>query len=141
MTQRRTSAATDRGGVALTLALDEAGRAGWRTELRSTLDGSVGQGTLEDVILVTGELVANALEHGLPPVSLEVVADPGDPVLVSVHDHGPPAPLTPAAVSTESVRGRGLLIVDSLTSEWGVRDTEHGKAVWALVAQQDEARS
>ena len=38
-------------------------------------------------------------------------------------------------ISLEAVRGRGLLIVDSLTTEWGVLESEHGKAVGARVAQ------
>ncbi len=137
MTQRRQPSATDRGRVAMTLALDEVGRAGWRSEMRSALVGARSPDIVEDAILVAGELVANAVEHGLPPASLELAAEPGGPVLVSVHDHGAPVPLAPVAFSHEAVRGRGLLIVDSLSSEWGVRETEHGKAVWARVAQQD----
>jgi anti-sigma regulatory factor (Ser/Thr protein kinase) len=141
VTQRRQPSATDRGRVAMNLALDEVGRAGWRSQMRSALVGALPRDTVEDVILVAGELVANAVEHGLPPASLELAAEPGGPVLVSVHDHGAPVPLAPTAFSHEAVRGRGLLIVDSLSSEWGVRETEHGKAVWARVAQQDEAGS
>jgi anti-sigma regulatory factor (Ser/Thr protein kinase) len=125
----------------MTLALDEVGRAGWRSEIRGALVGSLPQETVEDIILVAGELVANAVEHGLPPASLELAAEAGGPVVVSVHDHGAPVPLVPAAFAQDAVRGRGLVIVDALTTEWGVRETEHGKEVWARVAPQDEARS
>lgn len=139
MTQRRTPAATDGGGVAMALVLDSDGRTVWRSTLRSTLDGTVGADTVEDVIIVAGELVANALEHGLPPAALEVLAEPEGSVLVSVLDHGSVVPLSPMPMSLEAVRGRGLLIVDSLTTEWGVLESEHGKAVWARVAQDGEA--
>ena len=139
MTQRRTRAATDGGGVAMALVLDADGRTVWRSTLRSTLDGTVAADTVEDVIIVAGELVANALEHGLPPAALEVLAEPEGSVLVSVLDHGSVVPLSPMPISLEAVRGRGLLIVDSLTSEWGVLESGHGKAVWARVAEDGEA--
>ncbi len=139
MTQRRTPASTDHGGVAMAVVLDDGGRAAWRSTLRTTLDGTVAPDTVEDVIIVAGELVANALEHGLPPAALEVLAEPAGSVLVSVLDHGSVVPLSPMPVSLEAVRGRGLLIVDSLTTEWGVLESERGKAVWARVAADGEA--
>lgn len=139
MTQRRKPAATGRGGGAVTLVLDEDGRTVWRSTLRSALTEAASPGTVEDAIIVAGELVANALEHGLPPATLEVVVEPAGSVLVSVLDHGSVVPLSPMPISLEAVRGRGLLIVDSLTTEWGVLESAKGKAVWARVARDGEA--
>ena len=140
MTQWRTPSAGDRDGAGLALDLDSVGRATWRAELRSVLGTTADPATLEDVMLVTGELVANALEHGVSPASLEVLIDDTGGVLVSVLDHGPVLQLTPVPIALHAARGRGLVIVASLTSEWGVSATDHGKAVWGRVAPQDEAR-
>jgi anti-sigma regulatory factor (Ser/Thr protein kinase) len=88
----------------------------------------------EDVMLVAGELVANALEHGRPPVVLHAVSQQPHLVVVEVIDGGPPMELAPAPSAVGAVRGRGLAIVQALADEWGVRGTGRGKSVWARVS-------
>lgn len=152
MTQRRPRSAAESGEVVLALALDEAGQASWRSALRAAIPGSDDVDLddpddrdarlLEDLMLVAGELVANGVEHGLAPAALEVVVEradgtPPDAVLVSVLDGGPVVALSPLPIAPGAVRGRGLAIVEALSTDWGVLATTHGKAVWARVARTE----
>ena len=69
---------------------------------------------VDDVRLVTSELVGNAVRHGEPPVTLDVVLDDGDGrhrVVLTCRDGGPWDGSDPSPDS-----GRGLLIVRALCS-------------------------
>ena len=49
---------------------------------------------------------------------------------VEVHEHDPHLPVL-APLDPEGVRGRGLLLVDTLSREWGVTVIhDDGKTVW-----------
>lgn len=89
---------------------------------------------LRDAELLVSEIVTNAIRHGRPAVSLQLSLDP--PGLgVYVHDHGDveamPAGDTPVP-DVGQPGGRGLLIVRSVASEWGIvpSDPPPGKTVW-----------
>ena len=60
----------------------------------------------------------------------ETLAREGHSVLLSVQDASPRLP-RPAVPGPAHERGRGLLIVDRLSSGWGVETTDDLKAVWA----------
>ena len=67
---------------------------------------------VDDVRLVTSELVGNAVRHGEPPVTLEVLLDDGGGrhrVILTCHDGGPWDGSDPSPSS-----GRGLVIVRAL---------------------------
>lgn len=87
---------------------------------------------VEDAKLLVSELVTNAVRHGRPDISLRVSLVP--PLIgVSVHDQGSVMPSTeiqPPDLAAGS--GRGLMIVDRLSSRWGVipSDPAPGKTVW-----------
>lgn len=86
---------------------------------------------LEDVdaaVLLTSELVTNAVVHGRPPIELEVTMA-GAAVRVAVRDGSPMLP-TLAPASDEATGGRGLLLVDTLASRWGVEHAGPCKVVW-----------
>ncbi|MEO9239387.1 MAG: ATP-binding protein, partial [Jatrophihabitantaceae bacterium] len=90
------------------------------------------RGALQDAQLLSCELVANALQHGQPPIVLSMHCS-GDGLKVSVSDQaatGPPAVLVLA--NPDQVSGRGLPIVAELASDWGVtrHRADHGKTVW-----------
>jgi anti-sigma regulatory factor (Ser/Thr protein kinase) len=94
----------------------------------------LGGEVLDDITLIVSELVSNAVRHGRPEIALRMTVEPLS-VDVSVLDHGtalPPAQATPAPDPT-AASGRGLAIVESLASDWGVHplETESGKCVWA----------
>lgn len=85
----------------------EAVRAAW-----PTLVGL--EDLVDDVRLVTSELVGNAVRHGEPPVTLEVTLDDDrghHRVILTCHDGGPWDGSDPSPSS-----GRGLVIVRALCS-------------------------
>jgi anti-sigma regulatory factor (Ser/Thr protein kinase) len=72
----------------------------------------------EDAVLLTSELVANALQHGKGAVTLRVVNEPGE-LLVEVADEGHGAiEMTP---KPSPLGGWGLQVVDTVAADWGVR--------------------
>ncbi|MEU3447305.1 ATP-binding protein [Streptomyces thermolilacinus] len=89
------------------------------------------------VELVVAELAANAVLHGCVPgrnFELRLVRDPAArTVRVEVSDTHPGRPeRVTAPVDAEG--GRGLLLVDSVTSRWGVANRNGpGKTVWAEI--------
>ena len=88
---------------------------------------------LDDVELIVSELVSNAVRHGRPAIVLRLRSDPFA-VDIGVLDHGPGCP-EPRDPSDEEGSGRGLRIVEMLSSAWGVQqlDDQRGKLVWASV--------
>jgi hypothetical protein len=98
--------------------------------------------------LVVSELVSNAVQAsrgitesrfadlwapGTPPVRVWLSADEYR-VVIQVWD-GSAQPPVPQPVEPEADSGRGLLLVGSLSSEWGCYAPEKcsGKVVWAVV--------
>jgi serine phosphatase RsbU (regulator of sigma subunit)/anti-sigma regulatory factor (Ser/Thr protein kinase) len=86
---------------------------------------------VDDAALVAGELLANAVQHGSPPVSVSVSGDAAR-VRITVHDASSRPPVRPAA-STTNMTGRGLALVEAVAARWGFdRDPDTGgKTVWA----------
>jgi hypothetical protein len=98
--------------------------------------------------LVVSELVSNAVQAsagltgsrfagqwapGIPPVRLWLSADEHR-LVIQVWD-GSDRPPVPQAVAPEADSGRGLLLVGSLSAEWGCYTPEKssGKVVWAVI--------
>ncbi|MFF5247908.1 ATP-binding protein [Streptosporangium sp. NPDC000095] len=86
---------------------------------------------VDDVALVAGELLANAIVHGEPVVRLSLRAD-ADEFQVQVTDRGPGQPRH-LTLDPESLHGRGLAIVRALAHDHGVNPLPDrpGKTVWA----------
>ncbi len=87
--------------------------------------------------LLTSELVTNAIKHASGPVKLFVTCSCGR-LRVYVHDTSPEWPaLLDTAVEAED--GRGLMLVSSLSTDWGCYPTSAGKAVhFTLATDPDE---
>ncbi|NAZ86255.1 ATP-binding protein [Kineococcus indalonis] len=83
------------------------------------------------VELLTAELTANAVLHGRPPVRLEVEGT-AEGVRVAVLDADPSPPVR-RSVGPEATGGRGVALVDLLSSDWGVEQRPAGKTVWFVV--------
>ena len=83
---------------------------------------------LETVLLLTSELVTNAVLHGAGPVSVHVAWGEGK-LRVEVGDQAPELPVL-RPLDAAAPNGRGLLFVDSLSSGWGVLAGDTGKTVW-----------
>jgi anti-sigma regulatory factor (Ser/Thr protein kinase) len=82
-----------------------------------------------DAELVVTELVTNAVLHGAPPICFRVHGR-RDRVRIEVVDAGKSIPLRGRG-STEGMTGRGLAVVESLCTAWGVEPAPDGKVVWA----------
>ena len=85
----------------------------------------------DDLLLVTSELVTNAVVHGREPIELTFALD-ADEAEVTVTDFGGGRPQVQSG-KPGADRGRGLPLVDALVDAWGVRhgDYEAGKtSVW-----------
>lgn len=83
---------------------------------------------LDVVLLLTSELVTNAVRHGTGPVRVHV-AWGGGSVRVEVEDQSPEWPVV-QALDRNALGGRGLILVDGLSSGWGVQARKIGKSVW-----------
>lgn len=84
---------------------------------------------------VVSELVTNAVQAAsdLAPAAVWLsLAYAGDNVSVRVWDACGDMPVRQEA-GTESEHGRGLMLVDVLSREWGVDRDRSGKTVWALL--------
>jgi two-component sensor histidine kinase len=82
-------------------------------------------------VLLTSELVTNAIQHdpgGQQPIQL-VIAWAASELCVEVHDGSRAAPV-PADAPPDAEAGRGLMLLASLSKDWGYRETAAGKAVY-----------
>ena len=87
---------------------------------------------LDDAALVLSELVGNAVRHAEGP-SLQVrLRRTGDVLRIAVHDRSASPPL-PRETSWEDESGRGMMIIEALSTQWGWEPRPTGKVVWADV--------
>jgi anti-sigma regulatory factor (Ser/Thr protein kinase) len=83
---------------------------------------------IDTALLLTSELVTNAVIHGRSDVQLKVRTD-GALLRVDVGDDNSRLPRQKSP-DHEALDGRGLQIVDLLATRWGVYDEPLGKTVW-----------
>lgn len=114
-------------GVHLALDADPRAVRLARTFVRDAVD-IADEELVDDLVLLTSELVTNAVVHARTPIEVGVVRG-DDHVLVSVGDHNPARP-EQQPFDTDRAGGRGLLIVRRLTNSWGITAHEKGKSVW-----------
>lgn len=93
---------------------------------------AVDEPVVEIVQIVVEELVANAVDHARSAFRVGLSAHDGG-ITVEVHDASPDTPVL-RPVDTSALRGRGLLLVESLSASWGYQLVDRGKRVWAQVA-------
>jgi hypothetical protein len=95
--------------------------------VRQALGPIIGTGSLaNDVKLAASELVTNVVRHTDDGGCIHAWG--GNPLRLEVHDT---SPVLPARVSRPTNSGRGLRIVNAVSSDWGTRATPNGKMVWA----------
>jgi anti-sigma regulatory factor (Ser/Thr protein kinase) len=97
-----------------------------------------------DAAAVATELVGNAVRHAAP--------QPGDVITVEWHrypdgleirvtDGGSAQVPMMRVVNPEAVGGRGLAIVATLATRWGVAPAERGRCVWAWLGEASQVAS
>ncbi|NUU18810.1 ATP-binding protein [Cellulomonas humilata] len=98
--------------------------------MRTIADADVGGAPNQVVELLTAELVSNAVVHGPDggDVRVEVRID-GATVRVSVRDTGGGTP-TVGHPEPTAPSGRGLALVEALSTDWGIHPHRDGKTVW-----------
>lgn len=95
-------------------------------ELCSTAD--LNGDTVETAVLLVTELVSNAIEHGGGTAVLGADVDERR-LRIDVADDDPQIPQVHRG-EIDDERGRGLLLVDALSSRWGAAPKNPGKNVW-----------
>ncbi|MDQ1709620.1 MAG: hypothetical protein QOG49_1005 [Frankiaceae bacterium] len=86
-------------------------------------------GAVEQAQLLTSELVTNAVLHAGTDVQvvLEAYADTVHVEVIDLTTRRPVARYTPY---DDLQTGRGLTLLDSMASSWGVDALDRGKSVW-----------
>ncbi|HEX6027037.1 MAG TPA: SpoIIE family protein phosphatase [Solirubrobacter sp.] len=86
------------------------------------------ESVVPDALLVTGELVTNAVLHGKPPVELRLRRAPRH-LLIEVEDGeaSTPRKLRPTPADHH---GRGLQLTAAVSERWGTRPQHDRKSVW-----------
>jgi anti-sigma regulatory factor (Ser/Thr protein kinase) len=87
---------------------------------------------VETAVLLTSELVGNAVVHADDHIDVRVVASPSA-VRVEVLDSAKGEPVVQAA-NPLATSGRGLRIVASLATTWGTKRLDGRKVVWFELA-------
>jgi anti-sigma regulatory factor (Ser/Thr protein kinase) len=83
---------------------------------------------LDVLVLLTSEVVTNAVLHARTEAQLTVVVSAGA-VRVEVIDGEPREPV-PRRAAIDDTSGRGMQLIDALSSRWGVEPHGVGKLVW-----------
>jgi DNA-binding NarL/FixJ family response regulator len=99
-----------------------------RRFVRTTLPDWSLTSLLDNALLLTTELVTNAVIHARSPVGVTLKLT-GDRLRVEVADRGPGALIMREPVEGNTF-GRGLQLLEALSSAWGTSADEQGKLVW-----------
>lgn len=137
-----------RRGCRVRLATGPAAPAEARRRVRDAIRSWQVPVDLDAALLLTSELVTNAIRHeagqGAQVVVLVIASSRGR-LRVDVHDTSRSLPAV-AEVPADAETGRGLFLVETLSEEWGFYRTPAGKAVYFTLAfepakadQPDEA--
>lgn len=93
----------------------------------------LGEDHLYDVLLVVTELVSNVLDHTPGGGWLRVLRRQAPCVVtIEVDDESTGEPVRGRSRLGEH-RGRGIVVVENISLEWGIRPRRDGKTVFALV--------
>ena len=88
-------------------------------------------------VLLTSELVTNAIRHGGgQTITLAITCSSGH-LRVDVHDTSRPLPVLMDATA-DAETGRGLLLVTTMSAEWGFYRTPAGKAVYFILGYEPD---
>ena len=116
--------------------LDARGDAGAGSKARALVRDALHDwglaGMADDAAVIVTELVTNAVTHGESDFRLQLSRTPGA-FRIEVVDEGQGTP-EPQPLDFEAEGGRGIMLVDAMSSSWGVESVPGGKLVWAEIA-------
>ncbi|MGI9080113.1 MAG: ATP-binding protein [Acidimicrobiales bacterium] len=107
---------------------EPASAAAARRHIREFLDAWDAADFEDTAVLLTSELVTNALLHARSAAELHVRLADGL-LRVGVTDATPATPVR-KRYGKEAATGRGLLLIETLASAWGTEPVDGGKVVW-----------
>lgn len=90
----------------------------------------------DDVVALVSELATNAVIHARTPYTIVVSCD-RDTVRIGVHDRSPVIPRR-RAYGLDATTGRGLRLIATMSSDWGMEAENGGKVVWFEVRRGDD---
>jgi anti-sigma regulatory factor (Ser/Thr protein kinase) len=106
-----------------------------RTAMRSVSDGLR---CIDDVLLATSELTANALQHGTGAPQLSAVRR-AHTVTVALTDGRPDVlPVVQRMRGASASSGRGMAIIDAISNHWGITVYHDRKVVWCELADDHD---
>ncbi|CAL9660293.1 hypothetical protein SUDANB43_06952 [Streptomyces sp. enrichment culture] len=112
--------------------LPEAVRHARRFTRRTLRSWGVPDDDVDGVLLIVSELVTNALVHTDGKVRLDLTLISGR-LRVAVADASPRTPVKPTSIGWEATGGRGILLVEAMSSTWGTLPVSGGKQVWSEI--------
>ncbi|ANJ07281.1 hypothetical protein GCM10010220_26850 [Streptomyces parvulus] len=131
MTVMATTRPTGHPGYSETLPREPGSAAVARRLVRTALAAWGLEDYIDDAMVVITELVSNAVDHGRLASIRVVVSRPTETwVRLGVIDRSKAIPLMRTDANGDQPRGRGLILVDSLTERWGTDLYQWGKQVW-----------
>lgn len=92
----------------------------------------------DESMLVTSELLGNSVLHARSDIRLTISSEDGSGVRIEVFDHNSRMPMV-AACPADATSGRGLALVEALSSRWGTESHPDGKVVWAELGRRAES--
>ena len=129
----------ERHGSRVRLATGPAAAAEARRRVRAAIASWQIPVDQDAALLLTSELVTNAVRHEPGQAVMLVISCSRGWLRVDVHDTARTLPAV-ADVPADAESGRGLLLVETLSDEWGFYRTAAGKAVYfTLVFGADQA--
>lgn len=87
---------------------------------------------MDAVLLVVSELVTNALVHTDGRVRLDLMRI-NHRLRVAVADSSARTPVKPTSIGWEATGGRGILLVEAMSTTWGTVPVSGGKQVWSEI--------
>lgn len=94
---------------------------------------------VEDMCLVVSELASNAVAHAKTPFTV-TLSGANESVVLAIEDGSASVPVR-AAPDASNPSGRGLMLVEALSDEWGTRTDGPGlKSVWASFPSRPGSR-
>lgn len=89
-------------------------------------------GLANDAALIATELFSNALRHAPSPEYVLAIDHNGGAPRIEMWDSGDRLPEV-RNLSSDAETGRGLHLIEALSSSWGSRHAASAKCVWAVL--------